>query len=175
MKEVWNDYLQKFEIIQEGGPGSGRYPAGSSDNYGKQGEGDGNPNVELSIDDLDKMSGGMLSGNATGAQAPITAKTLNADTFKSGINAPYVNASISTLGGEDRASLMFTVSADPKETWKNGYLENSRYIKGSIQHNGKVSVHSGRLGKDVPNMRAKTVKTFDEAVKYVNGYVSKYK
>lgn len=32
MKQVWNDYTQKFELVKEGGEGSGRYPAGSSSN-----------------------------------------------------------------------------------------------------------------------------------------------
>lgn len=42
---------------------------------------------------------------------------------------PYANVTRSTLGGENRASLLITVSADKRETWSHGILENSRYAK----------------------------------------------
>lgn len=32
MKEIWNGLTNKFEVVQEGGAGSGRYPSGSSNN-----------------------------------------------------------------------------------------------------------------------------------------------
>jgi hypothetical protein len=42
---------------------------------------------------------------------------------------PYSQAYVSTLGGIQRASIMFTIGLDKRETWAYGYLENSRYIR----------------------------------------------
>ena len=50
---------------------------------------------------------------------------------------PYVNVYRSTLGGENRASLIVKVSLDSRETWKNGIFQNSRY---SIFH-----VHQNKI------------------------------
>ncbi len=58
---------------------------------------------------------------------------------------PYVSAQVSTLGGKHRPSVMLTVSLDPKETWTNGILENSRYGKIDIRHDGRVELFSGTL------------------------------
>lgn len=68
-------------------------------------------------------------------QAEHLAKTIDGWSF------PYVRAHVSTLGGEDRASVLVTVSLDPKETWSNGILENSRYAK--------LAFHSGRSPDEV--------------------------
>lgn len=154
MIEIWDGYLNKFVTVKEGGAGSGRYPAGSSG----QSEEDG------------------------AAKEPLSAKS--ADTFKSAISAPIVNAQISTLGGAENATLMFTVGLDARETFANGIFENGRYIKGHIDKNNKVevfvnNVHTGERNDPrsprVPNLRAKTCKDFDSAVKYVSDYVNKIK
>jgi hypothetical protein len=51
---------------------------------------------------------------------------------------PYSQAYVSTLGGIQNASVMFTVGLDKRETWAYGYLENSRYIRfhASTEWNG---------------------------------------
>src|SRR5690606_9511468 len=45
------------------------------------------------------------------------------------LQVPFVSSYISTLGGANRASLLFTISLDPRQNWNNGILENSRYAK----------------------------------------------
>lgn len=64
---------------------------------------------------------------------------------KTGVNKPYVSAYVSTLGGKERPSVMLTISLDPKETWTNGILENSRYAKFDIDHTGRIKQISGPL------------------------------
>jgi hypothetical protein len=51
---------------------------------------------------------------------------------------PYSQAYVSTLGGIQRAAIMFTIGLDKPETWAHGYLENSRYInfRASTERNG---------------------------------------
>src|SRR5690606_4929706 len=46
-----------------------------------------------------------------------------------GLPVAHSSGYISTLGGAARASLLFTISLDPRQDWNNGILENSRYSK----------------------------------------------
>lgn len=55
---------------------------------------------------------------------------------------PYAIVHRSTLGGAERASLMVVVSADHRDQWKNGILENSRYAKYHI-NGGKIEKIAG--------------------------------
>ncbi len=68
-------------------------------------------------------------------QAEHLAQTIN------GWSLPYVKAYVSSLGGEERSSVMVTVSLDPRDTWTNGILENSRYAK--------FAFHPGRTPDEV--------------------------
>jgi hypothetical protein len=56
---------------------------------------------------------------------------------------PFLTGHVSTLGGNHRPSMMLTASLDPKDTWINGILENSRYGKFHIDYNGTMEMHSG--------------------------------
>lgn len=56
---------------------------------------------------------------------------------------PFLTGHISTLGGSHRPSMMLTASLDPKDIWKNGILENSRYGKFHIDYNGNIELISG--------------------------------
>jgi hypothetical protein len=60
---------------------------------------------------------------------------------------PYVNVNRSTLGGEDRASLLATISLDKKEKWNNGILENSRYAKFHLSDRKLECIAGGRFAK----------------------------
>lgn len=61
---------------------------------------------------------------------------------------PFVKGYVATLGGEHRASVLLTVSLDPRESWANGILENSQYGKFSLSYEGKLEHFSGYgLGK----------------------------
>ncbi len=57
------------------------------------------------------------------------------------VDAPFVKSYISTLGGKDRPSVMVTISFDPRGTWANGILENSRYTKMSFNIDGRTGVN----------------------------------
>lgn len=56
-------------------------------------------------------------------EAQHLADTINTWSF------PYVVAYVSTLGGEERSSVMVTVALEPRSSWRNGIMENSRYAK----------------------------------------------
>jgi hypothetical protein len=88
------------------------------------------------------------------------------DKVSKGIHAPYVNVSISTLGGVDRASLLIKLSLDPKEKWGNGILQNSRYAMFRVDRPGTVELFSGG-GK----FRNANVKTLDDAINKINDYI----
>lgn len=57
-----------------------------------------------------------------------------ADTIN-GWDFPYVHAYVSSLGGAERSSVLATISLDPRSSWTNGILQNSRYAV--------LSFHSG--------------------------------
>ena len=57
--------------------------------------------------------------------------------------APVVRVHLSTLGGSDKASLMILISLDEQSTWRNGILENSRYKRLAMHHDGKIEQFSG--------------------------------
>jgi hypothetical protein len=59
---------------------------------------------------------------------------------------PYVSVRLYTLGGADRASILFTVSFDARETWQNGYLENSNYRRFHWLQDGTLDDFSGHSG-----------------------------
>jgi len=51
---------------------------------------------------------------------------------------PFVRITVSTLGGENRASIMFKFSVDKPSTWVNNIFENSRYFAFSVSYKGEV-------------------------------------
>jgi len=57
----------------------------------------------------------------------FTINTINKSVrkLKSGIKAPYKSVQYSTLGGEDRVSILILISLDKKSSWSGGYVENS--------------------------------------------------
>jgi len=83
---------------------------------------------------------------------------------------PYVNGQVSTLGGEHRAAVMLTVSLDPKDSWKNGILQNSRYGQFSVDYTGAVEHFSGYgLG----NMRKSKAKSVTDAGRKLREFLHK--
>jgi len=92
---------------------------------------------------------------------------------KSGIKAPVVTAQMPALGGEERASLLIMVALDPKSTWPNNILENSRYFRIDIERNGSMEQFTmSRLSK---KMRKTKVKSIDDAIKKINKYIGEVK
>jgi endogenous inhibitor of DNA gyrase (YacG/DUF329 family) len=95
--------------------------------------------------------------------------------LKSGIKAPYVNAQVAALGGPENVSVIFTVSADPKESWSNGILENSRYGKFYLHNDGEVEQFSGGFaGWKQPNraVRSRNVKSVDQLIQVINNHIA---
>ena len=67
---------------------------------------------------------------------------------------PYSNAHVSALGGAERASILLTISFDPREQWKNGYIENSNYCRFHWLHDGTLYNFAGyNRNKDAPKFR----------------------
>lgn len=95
-----------------------------------------------------------------------------AELLKTRINAPYVSASISTLGGKERVSILFTVAIDPRETWANGILENSRYMKFDLENNGVLEHFSGNFGNGI-KFRKCRLKSIDDVINKLNDFISK--
>jgi len=88
---------------------------------------------------------------------------------KSKIDAEVVRASISTLGGDERASLMLAIGFDPKEEWANNIFENSRYFRIRINRDGTMEqfVQNGMKKK----LRKTRVKSIADAIKKLNNYI----
>jgi hypothetical protein len=69
-----------------------------------------------------------------------------------------------TLGGPDRPSVSVTFAFDPRETWINGILENSKYAKILVHFNtdGTGKIAACGSWKVTPIRQAK-VKNIDDA------------
>ena len=96
--------------------------------------------------------------------------------LKSFLNAPYVNAQLATLGGPGKEAIMLTISADPKEKWVNGILQNSRYGNFYINNDGEVEQFSGAFaGWKQPNraFRKSNVKSVQQLVDVLNAFLVK--
>lgn len=93
------------------------------------------------------------------------------ETMRKKINAPYVTAQISTLGGKDRASILLTVSLQDKKDWSNGILQNSPYAMFHLSRDGSLEHFSGKI-TDTGKMRKTKVKSLDDAVDKINKFIS---
>jgi hypothetical protein len=59
---------------------------------------------------------------------------------------PHFNVDRSDLGGAERASIMFLLCFEKRETWLYNIMENSRYMRIMVDYNGKVEHFSGSCG-----------------------------
>ncbi len=67
---------------------------------------------------------------------------------------PYARAYVSAIGGAYRASILLTISFEPKDKWQNGYLENSTYRCFHWLHDGTLNDFAGYdRNKDAPKFR----------------------
>ena len=93
----------------------------------------------------------------------------SAKLMQSKIEAPYVGAQVSTLGGKERVTILLVVSLDKKEDWSNHILENSRYMRFHFYNTGVLEEFSGsRFSK---KFRKTTVKSVAEAIAKINQYI----
>ena len=82
----------------------------------------------------------------------------------SGIKAPFIRTE-KNMGSE-----LLDISLDAKDTWNNGFFQNSRGLTFSF-NNGKVEAVA-KYGK-LPKFRKTDAKTPEEAVKKINSYLEK--
>src|ERR1035437_2833216 len=94
--------------------------------------------------------------------------------LKTEIDAPFVSAQISTLGGVNRPSVMLAISIEPKENWKNGIFENSKYLRFHITSDGIIELFTKQY--TIPEKFRKTRFTnIDDAITKIKTYVEKIK
>ncbi len=92
------------------------------------------------------------------------------------ITAPYVEASVSTLGGKVRPSVMLRISLDPRNTWTGGIYHNSRGAMFDIDHVGSIEQHYLSMHPEPrpwTKFRKAKYKTHDDAIKKINAWVAK--
>lgn len=90
--------------------------------------------------------------------------------LKSELKAPWVEVSLSSIGGTANARVMVRLSLDPKEAWTNGILQNSRYAMFSIARDGAIELFSGVRE---PKFRKTKAKTQADALAKLNAWIAK--
>lgn len=94
----------------------------------------------------------------------------DADAIKAGLQWPFVQVSLSTLGGDERASVMITVGLDPRESWSNGIFENSRYGRFSYNSDGSLEMFTGSRGTN--KFRKTRANGVQQAIDKINAWAS---
>jgi hypothetical protein len=95
--------------------------------------------------------------------------------------AEHINVKTSSLGGAQNVSILILAIFDPKPTWVNGIMENSRYMRFHLfQPNIIEQFQMNYKIRDagVKKFRKARVKSQDDAIKKLNAYfkkVPKYK
>lgn len=92
------------------------------------------------------------------------------------IKAPYVEASVSSLGGKERPSVMLRVALDPRNTWANGIYHNARGSMWDIDYAGTIEQHYLTLHPEPRpwnKFRKARYKTHDEAIKKIQTWIDK--
>ncbi len=92
--------------------------------------------------------------------------------MRENINAPYVSAKVSILGGAHRASVMIVLSLDKKETWANGILQNSRYLMFRLERDGELENFQKDYKIKAKRMRKTKAKSLGDAVVKINKYLA---
>jgi hypothetical protein len=93
------------------------------------------------------------------------------DKIKNEITAPYINVNYSTLGGEDKVSILIMVSLDSKNQWPYGIAENSRMMRFHIHRNGKIEQFQ-KSYEITKKFRKATAKTNQAIIDKINKYIS---
>jgi hypothetical protein len=102
----------------------------------------------------------------------IPSAIASAKFFNEHIDAPYVNAKVSTLGGEERVSIIMVISLDEKLTWGNGILQNSRNMGFRVSNDGTVEQLSLTYKLKDEKFRKTRVTGVGDAVSKINKYLS---
>ena len=101
--------------------------------------------------------------------------------------APITSVSFSDLGSKEDASLYLLIILDPKESWANTIMENSRYIRVSVDrknwlnrkkevvHGFRVEHFSGSFTfRNKSSFRTVKVETLEQVVEKLKQYVDKF-
>ena len=84
-----------------------------------------------------------------------------------------VAAYVSTLGGPERPSVCITFAFDPRDTWVNNILENSKYAKVLVHFNADGTGKFSAAGSwQVTTIRQTKVKNIDDAFAKLAKWVS---
>ena len=100
-----------------------------------------------------------------------------ADLLRGEIHAPYVQVSVSRLGGVENVAIMLRASLEPEEEWTNGIFHNSRYIILHIKNYGEITLagDSGIKSEWRPVLKKRFRKTkfksWGEAIDKINSYL----
>lgn len=92
--------------------------------------------------------------------------------IESKINAPFVHAQLSTLGGKDRPSIIVRISLDPKNEWENRIYQNSRYFMVHYYVDGTMKIFS-KSHVIQTKFRKQKAKTVDVFIKKINTFIDK--
>ena len=91
--------------------------------------------------------------------------------IKTGLKFPYLNIYHSTLGGKENISILLCVSLDNRETWANGILQNSAYMKLHILNFGKIYMIC--RDRKVKKFRKCNFKNIDDLIEKLNSKIIK--
>ena len=94
---------------------------------------------------------------------------------KSRIKAPVVGSQVSTLGGAARASVMISVSLDPKSKWVNGIYENSRYARWDLSRDGTLEPFHVSYKISGKKMRKQKATSLPDAIARINKWIRSVK
>ena len=95
--------------------------------------------------------------------------------IEKGIDAPVVNVTQSTLGGEENVSLMVKFSLD-KEASKGGTAwHNSRHANLRVDRDGSMEMFQASSKFGIKGLRKSKIKSVKDVVKKINDWISKVK
>jgi len=87
------------------------------------------------------------------------------------IKAPYVMVSHSTLGGDERISILLKISLDDQKTWANGIFQNSKFFQ--IRYDStdsKLELFTKHFSITQKFRKTKT-KSVEDAISKINKYI----
>jgi len=127
---------------------------------------------------IEQQTGLMLSLNNNPRSRKKNSSALDeaqalVEALTKGVKAPFVQAYVSRLGGAHRPSVMLTFSIDPRPSWPNGILQNSRY--GQVSFNWPERKFEHFSGSGLGKLRKAGFKTNAAAVARINKWIAAVK
>ena len=90
--------------------------------------------------------------------------------IKSGLKAPFVNVSKSTLGGAERVSVFIKVSLDKPEDWTNNIYQNSRHAMFRVgSDDGTLELSTKHYS--LPKFRKAKFKNTKDIIAKINAWI----